>query len=93
MENTTVGAGAPALVDLRRFFGYVSADRCTFMIVARSPEHALELLADLDAHPHPSELREMGIGRARKRRVRPDDDSPARVLADAPMGSIYSSEA
>lgn len=93
MEHTTgVGAGAPALLDLRRFFGFTTADRCVYLIVARDPEHALELLVDFDEHPHPSDLREMGRTRAYKRRVRPGDDSPARTLADAPMGAVYSSE-
>ncbi len=76
----------------RRFFGYETPDRCFVYLVARDPSHALELLADIDQHPHPSAVREMSEAQARRRSVRSDDDSPADNLADAPMGALYSSE-
>lgn len=87
MEATGI-AGA----DARRFYGYTSPDGCVCLLVARDVTHALELLADIDEHPHPSSVKPLTEAQARARRIRSDDDSPADNLADAPMGALYSSE-
>lgn len=79
--------------DLRRFFGYTAQGDTPYLVVAADHAAALQLLADHGEDAViPSRVREINRAVAATLKVRPDDDSPAQVLFDAPMGSVYCSE-
>lgn len=78
---------------MRRFFGYTASGDVPYLIVATDHAAALQLLADHgEGSVIPSRVREINRAVAATLKVRSDDDSPASVLFDAPMGSVYCSE-
>lgn len=80
------------VVARRRFYEAATGDIKTW-VVAPDMGRALAILSDLDMcdvdYLAISELREES---ARGVRIRPTDESPANNLADAPMGSVWSTE-
>ena len=83
----------PGIVATPPRFYEVADNGVKTWVVAPSMMRALEILSDLDLSDCEyltiTQLREES---ARGVRVRPDGDSPAVCLADAPMGSVFSTE-
>lgn len=74
-----------------RFYEVTDGEVKTW-VVAPSLNRVFTILSDLDMEAEYLTITTLREESARGVRVRPDGDSPAVCLADAPMGSVFSTE-